>query len=97
MGDRDISKSFAGTSVEVSKRSQHLLPEVWTSHRPRRDGLQGGQSAYHGLGHSPSRSTQTRIRGTKIPGAQEDGKDNEKVAVAIEMQDMQLYSDASRN
>ena len=97
MGDTDSSKSFAGISIEVSERSQHLLPKVWTSHGPCRNRLQSGQSTDDGLGNTPSRSTKTRIRRTKVPGAQEDRQNNEKVAIAAEMQDVQLHGHASRN
>src|SRR6266849_8177120 len=86
------SKSFTGARIEISKRSQHLLSQVWASHSPLRHGVQGWQSPHHGLGKPSPGEKEARIRRPKVPRTQADRKDDEEVSREIEMSNLQLYS-----
>lgn len=86
------SKSFTGAMIEVSKRGQHFLSQMWTPHSSLRDNLQGRQSSVHGLGKPPPGEKEARIWRTKVPRTQTDRQDNQEVSREVEMPNLQLYS-----
>src|SRR5260370_33919780 len=89
------SKSSTGAMIEVSKRGQHLLSQMWTPHSSLRHSLQGWQSSHHGLGNPSPRETEARLWRTEIPRTQTDRQDNQKDSRQVEMQTLELYADAT--
>src|SRR2546428_7807642 len=59
---RKTSLSRGERKDEVSKRDQHLLPQVQTPHSTCRRSLQGGQAADPIVGSQTTRKTKTRLR-----------------------------------
>jgi hypothetical protein len=77
---------------EVSKRDQHLLPQMQTPHRSCGSGLQGRQTADPIVGSQTTRKTQTRIRRTEISRAKTDRQNNQESPCQAKMSNLQLYN-----
>src|SRR6266704_5427670 len=82
---------------EVSKRDQHLLPQMQTPHSTRRRSLQSGQTADPIVGSQTTRKTKTRLRRTEIPRAETHCQNNQESTCQTEMSNLQLYDRAARH
>src|SRR2546425_5501854 len=76
---------------EVSKRDQHLLPKVRTSHSTCRCSLQGGQAADPIVGSQTTRKTKTRLRRAENFRTEKHRPDNQKNACQTEKPNPQIY------
>src|SRR6267378_4598933 len=77
---------------EISKRDQHLLPQMQTPHRSCGSGLQGGQTADTIVGSQTTRKTKTRLRRTEIPRAETHRQNNQESTCQTKMSNLQLYN-----
>src|ERR671925_2088316 len=92
------SKSFNRCHmIEVPKRSQHLLSEVWTPYSSFGHRLQGGKSTHTCVGDTSSGSTKTRLWRTKVSRAQAYSKNSQEIATETQMQNLQLHHNAFGN
>src|SRR3989449_9902516 len=82
---------------EVSKRDQHLLPKVQTSHSTCRCSLQGGQAADPIVGSQTTRKTKTRLRRAEISPNETNPPDNQKSACPTEKPHPQTYNLKARH
>src|SRR5439155_25513580 len=81
----NLSKSFTGATIEVSKRGQHLLSQMRASHSSLRYGLQSWQSPHYGLGEPSPGEAEARLWWPEIPRTKANCQNDEKVSREIEM------------
>src|SRR5436853_7078673 len=82
---------------EVSKRDQHLLPQVQTPHSTCCRSLQGRQATDPIVGSQTTGETKTWIRRAEISRTETHRQDNQESACQTEMPNLQLYKRESRH
>src|SRR5437016_10369312 len=79
----DLSKSFTGATIEVSKRGQHLLSQMRASHSSLRYRLQSWQSPHYGLGKPSPGEAEARLWRPEIPRTKANCQTTKKSLVRL--------------